>query len=257
MKYEIKIRPRLNDYNRNGRISMEGILHMIGTAGQHHSDSVKDGVVEGSLAGIAWILTEWNIKILKRPENDEEYKVATWARSQRAGVPTSIVARDFVMRDERGGECVLASSKFVLMNLDTGKLARITPEMMKVYRPEETAVMQTPAGKLRMPEKCDSEVHIPKLREDIDFNGHVHNSRYIAYALEALPHDVYLEDNISSVRIEYRNPVLENDVIRAKVVRITDADCTNGGDCSYLVGIYNQDEKMCSVIKIGLDKNTR
>ncbi len=254
MKYEIKIRPRLGDYNRNGKISMEGILHMIGTAGQHHSDSVRDGVVEGSLAGIAWILTEWNIKILIRPEIDEEYTVETWARSQRAGVPTSIVARDFVMRNGCGEECVLASSKFVLMNLATGKLARITPEMMEVYRPEETSVIQAAPGKLRMPEHCDSEVCIPKLREDIDFNGHVHNSRYMSYALEALPHDIYLEDNINSVRIEYRNPVFEEDVIRAKAVCISDAG--GAGESSYIVGIYNQDEKMCSIIKIGICKKT-
>lgn len=249
MKYEIKIRPRLDDYNRNGKISMEGIMHMIGTAGQHHSDSVKDGVVEGSLSGIAWILTEWNIKILKRPENDEEYTVATWARSQRAGVPTSIVARDFVMKDESGEECVLASSKFVLMNLATGRLARITPKMMEVYGPEEESVMQTPAGKLRMPEQYDSEVNIPKLREDIDFNGHVHNSRYMSYALEALPHDVYRADTISSVRIEYRNPLFEGDMVKAKVACISD-NVTDMDEKAYIVGIYNQDEKMCSVIKI-------
>lgn len=245
MKYEIKARPRLDDYNRNGKLSMEGIMQMLGIAGQCHSDSVRDGVLKGSLSGIAWILTEWNIKIIKRPENDEMYTVATWARSQRAGVPTSIVSRDFIMKGKNGEELVLASSKFVLMNLSTGKVARITPEMMELYSPEDTAVMQVPAGKIRMPKEYGKEIYIPKLREDIDFNGHVHNTRYMSYALEALPHDVYCEDNISSVRIEYRTPVFEGDEIKARVAHISD-------EHAYIVGIYNQDEKMCSIIKIGL-----
>lgn len=245
MKYEIQTRPRLDDYNRNGKLSMEGIMHILGIAGQCHSDSVRDGVLEGSLGGIAWILTEWNIKILKRPESDERYTVATWARSQRAGVPTSIVSRDFIMKGINGEELVLASSKFVLMNLSTGKLARITPEMMDVYSPEDTEVMQIPPGKIRMPKEYGKEVYIPKRREDIDFNGHVHNTRYMSYALEALPHSVYREDNISSVRIEYRTPVFEEDEIRARVAQVCDED-------AYIVGIYNQDEKMCSIIRIGL-----
>lgn len=245
MKYEIKARPRLDDYNRNGKLSMEGIMHILGIAGQCHSDSVRDGVLKGSLSGIAWILTEWDIKIIKRPENDEMYTVATWARSQRAGVPTSIVSRDFIMKGKNGEELVLASSKFVLMNLSTGKVARITPEMLEVYSPEDTAVMQVSVGKIRMPKECGKEVHIPKMREDIDFNGHVHNTRYMSYALEALPHDVYCEDHISSVRIEYRTPVFEEDEIKARVAHISDED-------AYIVGIYNQDEKMCSIIKIGL-----
>lgn len=252
MKYEIKVRPRLDDYNRNGKISMEGIMHMLGTAGQHHSDSVRDGVLAGSLSGIAWILTEWNIKILRRPENDGEYTVSTWARSQRAGASVSIVSRDFFMEDGSGEKLVLASSKFVLMNLSTGRIAKITPEMMDIYGPEDTVIMNVPPGKLRMPEQCDMETHIPKRREDIDFNGHVHNTRYISYALEALPHDIYCGDNIGSVRIEYRSPVFETDEITARAARISGSgDRGTDGD-AYLVGIYNQDGKMCSIIRIDL-----
>ena len=245
MKYEVKARPRLDDYNRNGKLSMEGIMRMLGIAGQYHSDSVRDGVLEGSLGGIAWILTEWNIKILKRPESDEDYTVTTWARSQRAGIPTSIVSRDFIMKNGSGEELVLASSKFALMNRSTGKLARITPEMMEVYGPEDTAVMQIPPGKLRMPKEYGKLVDIPKLREDIDFNGHVHNTRYMSYALEALPHGVYCRDHISSVRIEYRKPVFEKDKIRAGTAHICEEN-------AYLIGIFNQDGQMCSIIRIGL-----
>lgn len=243
MKFEVSIMPRLDDYNRHGKVSYEAILHMLGTGGQRHSLSVKDDVLEGSMSGIAWILTEWNVHIVKRPEQEEEYTVTTWSKLQKTGIPSSIVAREYILCDSKGETCVVASSKFVLMDYSKGTIAKIDPEMMEIYKPEPDEAMSVPAGKIKLPKEFDYERKVALRREDIDFNGHVHNSRYLVYALESLPEEDYLKDDFTDIRIEFRKPVLEHDNITVKTVYSEESK-------AYICAIYNQEDKICSVVKL-------
>ena len=72
MYYKEIYQPRISDYDRNGKLSYEAILQILETAGSHHSDTVGDSVIEGSQCGIAWILTEWRVQILRRTDSKEK-----------------------------------------------------------------------------------------------------------------------------------------------------------------------------------------
>ena len=72
--------------------------------------------------------------------------------------------------------------------------------------------------RMQEPESFSSEHTIQLRRSDIDYNGHVHNTRYLDFAMEALPEEYYRQDGCKSFRINYRNPVMLSDhpVLRMK-----------------------------------------
>ena len=135
---------------------------------------------------------------------------------------------------------IRAEAKFCLLDMTTGRITRISKELLAAYSPEEKTFFDSTSPRLRAPDSYTTEQTISLRRSDIDFNLHVHNTRYIAFALEALPQDVYVKDDFSEIQIVYSKPVNEQDQVTAKYVR------TENG---HFVGIYENDA-LCSMIEL-------
>lgn len=212
MFYEEIYQPKVSDYDRDGKLSYEAVLQILETAGSHHSDSAGDNVIEGSQSGIAWILTDWRVQVIRRTDSKEELHIMTWVRGK---VPANTVFRDFILTDNNGIEVIRAEAKFALLDLAAGKLTRISKELFASYQPEDKSVFDTAAPRIRAPAEYDSEQTIILRRSDIDFNGHVHNTKYVDYAMEVQPDEVY-KNEIKAFRIVYMKPVKDVSSITLK-----------------------------------------
>ncbi len=201
MFYTEHIQPRLGDYDRTGRLSYEAILQILENVGSHHAAAVSDRVAGG---GIAWVLVDWRIEITRRPALFQPLNVRTWARGKTSA---AITERGFLITDDAGRELLRASAKLALVNLAAQKITRIDDALLQTYDPEAEAVFADEAPRLSEPESFDVSLPIPLRRSDIDFNGHVHNTRYIDFALEALPETDDPADDFTRLRIVYRSPV--------------------------------------------------
>lgn len=228
---------RISDFNKSGKISYEAILQILETAGSNHSNSVNDNVIKGSQNGTAWVLIDWAISILRRPEDKDELNISTWTPKKSGSVA---IYRDFVVTDASGNDIIKAEAKSCLLNLETGKLVRISDELMSSYEPEEKTVFEREPSRLRAPSEYEKTQKITVRRSDIDFNGHVHNTRYIDYALEVIPQSVFDADDICYIRIIYSKPLKADSDVIAKYHK------TESG---HLIGIYS-DETLCTMIEL-------
>ncbi|MGM9645051.1 MAG: acyl-[acyl-carrier-protein] thioesterase [Eubacteriales bacterium] len=235
MYYQKTYTPRPSDYNRYGKLSYEAILQILESAGSDHSAMAGDSLADANKNGIAWILTEWRVKIIRRPENGESLRITTWVRGK---APASAVYRDFLLTDENGTELILAEAKFALFDLATSKLTRISEELFGSYQPEEKTLFED-AQRLRAPSEFTSEKELQLRRSDIDFNGHMHNTRYVDLAMEALPKDFFENDSVSEIRISYMKPITEDDNVTLKHVHSDNGENilinANGTHCCLVV----------------------
>ena len=140
MFYSELYKPRPSDYTKKGKISFEAILQIMESVADNHSESVGDSVAEANKKGIAWILTEWRVKIIRRPENGEKLHVTTWIRGK---APASIVYRDFLITDENGSDIIEAEAKFALFDLNTKSLVRVDEELFMSYQPEKKNILRS------------------------------------------------------------------------------------------------------------------
>lgn len=208
MFFEKVIHPRLSDCDRSGHLSCEALLHILEDVGSQHSEALHDNVLERSRQGTSWILVSWRIQFARRPDGDGLLHVTTWSR---ANLAKGAMFRDFLVTDPAGQELVRAEARLAMIDLATGRLVRVTEEMYAAYATEEKALFDTKTPRLRPPQEYETERAIPLRRSDIDFNGHVHNSRYLEFALEAVPEELYLQPAFRELHILYRRPLREGD----------------------------------------------
>lgn len=217
--------PQVEDFDRSGKLSPDAVLRIFENIGSHHSDSVNDGIIQGSSNGIAWIFADWRVRMIRRPGYCRRFEVSTWARGK---AQKSQVNRDFVLYN---GEsvCAIGCARFVLVDLNSGRPTGISEELMKAYDPEEKDVFGERPIRLREPKTYEYECGLAIRRSDIDFNGHVHNICYLNYAMEALPEDVYKRGDFTEFRIVYKSPLTEGMDIVLKY---------HAEDKKHIVGIY-------------------
>lgn len=221
MIYSEQAVPRMEDYGRNGELTLDGVLRLFECVANHHSTSVLDNVIEGSQQGVTWILTEWQVRILHPVDfRKTDLRAATWAR---ALVHAGVTQRDYTLTDSAGTVLAAGTSNYVLMDLEHGKILRVTPALIARYEPEDVAALpDADASRMREVKPAQRTLEIPLRRSDIDFNAHVHNLSYLAFALEALPEEVYRAARFNSLRLAYRKAIVEGEAVTARYAPLPD-----------------------------------
>ena len=234
MIWQEETKLRLNDFDQYGNLRDEALFQVLESAGSHHSDYANDSVIAGSQTGIVWILSEWRVRITRRPRSNETLYINTWARGK---APAAMIYRDFIVNDDEGNELLRAEAAFVLLDTAKGRLTRITEELFQAYQPREQTVFDDKPGRLRAPEVPQSTCALSLRRSDIDYNGHVHNTRYLDLAREALPGEI-LRKQFEQIRVLYSKAVTPQDEVTAQYTEengvSTVAILANGTVCAVL-----------------------
>lgn len=213
MIFNEKFKMQLKDIGKENYIKNRAILEIFENIGTHHSDIAGYGPNDMRETGVSWVLLDWKLQVLKRPQYGQIVNVNTWGRNMKR----AYTYRDFEMYDEQNNLCVIGTSKWALVNVNTGKIARINEEVIKKYQIEEKNVFNIEElVKLKVPETYSLEIEYKVCRRDIDLNGHMHNLYYLDLAYEVLPQEVYEKRPFNSVRIQYKKEVKLGDIIKCR-----------------------------------------
>lgn len=239
MIFKEKFKMGLNDIGKDNKIKNISILKILENIGGYHSDIAGYGSNDIATNKLTWILLDWKLKVLNRPKYGQTLDVHTWARVGNR----FFTYRDFEIYDENGTLCAIATSKWTLINIEEGKMERITEEVIEKYKTEEKEVFPgEKLDKLQMPEEFLSSINYTVKRKDIDINKHMHNLNYLDLAYEALPEEVYDLRPFDNVRIMYKKEIKYGDTVECKYTREDD---------KYVVVISSQDNKQLhSIIEL-------
>lgn len=230
MRYEESCAPRIWDYDAKGRMFLPAALRILEDIASRHAAHVGDLVIENAQRGRAWFIVGWSVQILARPVYPAPLRVCTWVRNTSR---KSSILREYEIADASGAPLVRGLSKMVLFDLHKGLIMPVDDALYALYAPEDSALYDEPdLPRLHEPEAYLTAAPIPLRRSDIDFNGHVHNLSYLYLALEALPEDVYRQDDFSRLRMVFRKAVQANERIECRYAAY------NG---VHTVGVYGED----------------
>lgn len=243
MIFTEQVKIPLKDVEKGNVISDRGLLEIFENVATHHSDFIHDGVNEIKEKGKAWVLMDWKVKVLSRPNYGGVFKVNTWSRENNIQPKKISTYRDFEMYDESGKLCVIATSKWVVINIETGRLANIDMEIQEKYKPETKCVFDTwdiEKAPLVKDNICESEYKVS--RHDVDFNEHMHNIYYMNLAYSTLPENVYEKRPFDNFNITYKREIKLGEVVKCKYSNIAH---------KHIVTVYNHDEsKVHSIITL-------
>lgn len=193
----------LKDLNAKNQLKNKSILEFLENIACMHSDSVNLGFKSINKTGITWVLLDWQLEIVKRPCYGEKLEIHTWTQYTKS----FFSYRDFEVYVE-GELCAKATSKWLLLNINTQKPERITEFLINKYEPEENQSVFNikELEKLKEQSQYDSESEYQVKRLDIDINGHMHNLNYMDVVYEMLSDDDYINEP-NYVRITYKKEI--------------------------------------------------
>ena len=239
MFYEEKFKIGLKDIGKENRVKNKAILEMLENIGAFQSDLIGYGINDVLKNKVTWILLDWKLKIIDRPKYDQEIKIKTWARYANK----FFTYRDYELYVD-SKLVAIATSKWALVNVETGKMAGISQKVLDAYQVEEKHVFEEKnMDKIKAPDNYESSIKYTVIRKDIDVNKHLHNLYYLDLAYEALPEEVYEQERpFDNVRIMYKKEV--------KLGEQVECQYTKQGQ-KHIVTIKNKDNtKIHSVIEL-------
>ena len=148
------------------------------------------------------MLLYWKIKVIERPSWNTEVTVKTWPRKFEKVSSW----RDFEVYDEKNNLIVLATTEWVLINIENMGIAKITEDMKEGYGLVNKSAFEEDV-KAKMQEDSESNLayEYKVRRSDIDSNGHVNNVVYVDLAYNAMPEEIALD--FQNVEIYYKKQV--------------------------------------------------
>ena len=161
MIYKEKFKLGLKDIGKNNKIKNRAILECLENIGSYHSDIAGYGANDTKRTKVSWILLEWKLQVLDRPTYGDELEIHTWAR----GINKFFTYRDYEIYNKDNKLCAIATSKWALINIETGKLTRLTEEIINKYNPEDKYVFSEPdIEKIEFPNESDSVLEYTVIR---------------------------------------------------------------------------------------------
>ena len=200
---------RYTDIGPDGSITQKGMLGLLQEAAALASDQAGYGLKDVPVKRVAWLLINWRLEMAERLLWPAPITVHTWPRS----LDGFFSDRDFEVFSQ-GRLVARATSRWALVDIDTGHTTRITPEVEGAYTLDPRAVFDTPVTTLGRANPDAAETFTQVIgRRDIDTNRHVNNLHYLDYAMEALPEEVW-KNLPPSVEILYRKQIRLGTAIR-------------------------------------------
>jgi len=192
----------LPDVGEKNRLTNKAILRMLQEIACIHSSYSDFGVNDAEKTGMAWILLNWKLQVFSRPVWNTKLKINTWSSKQSH----LSFYRDFEVFDENNNLVALATSKWVLYDINKGSLVKITDDIKSKYVHVDKHVFDMPMNeKLKETENSTLVTDYIICRHDIDTNHHVNNLNYLDFAYEAIPEDIFLNYDFKNVEIMYKH----------------------------------------------------
>ena len=180
---ELRLMVRYGEIGENGVATLPALGNWLQEAAGRNADALGFGEKALLAYNLTWVLTRLALRIARLPRAGEELCIHTWPSTMdRFG------HRGYKVYDASGGLIATGSSAWSVMELSSRSMARLPAALAPKYpaapRPCETFSCRV-IPRLRPEEASSCPLRVR--RDDLDINGHVNNTRYLAWILETLP----------------------------------------------------------------------
>ena len=205
---EEKFRVRTFECQADGSINIFSLMQYLQEAAAGHAEELGFGFDRLSELGGYWVLSNMRIEIDRLPRHNDQIMIGTWP----SGFTRTVATREFVGKDQDGCEMFRAGSEWMVVNKQTNRLKNLVRLDLGLPRAGQKAL----PGELRRLERRRDYRPVDRVRvpySSIDLNGHVNNTEYVRWGIDALRRAVKLDAHIRSVQATYLSEVFEADEV--------------------------------------------
>jgi medium-chain acyl-[acyl-carrier-protein] hydrolase len=210
----------------NGKLSPYALLNRFQDLAGEHAAFLKVGYEELRNMKLAWILSRIKVQVLSLPAWGDTVQLATWPK----GVDRLFALRDFSLTSERGEALVLATTAWLLVDVEKNRPQRFDVLPIDLQFPGAPHAIREIPEKISMPQQLTPVFEKPIWASDIDMNQHVNNAQYAKWIGDCFSEDHHRHRRLTSMHINYLEESLLGDTI--ELLKTPDDD---GAD-EYFIG---------------------
>ena len=192
-------------------VKLSSLFRMFQEIATAHADKIGVGSKKTFDLGQAWILTRMQLEMYRYPKYEETIVINTYPGENKS----FIFPRYFEIKTKKGELLARCSTLWAIIDLTTRKVS-LNP-FGKLKLPEEHHDGELPLpGKVTTDEVSLLEQRIVRYSE-MDMNGHLNNTKYVDYVVDAIPVEKLKENRIKSFLINFNKEIKADDVVDIKV----------------------------------------
>lgn len=218
---------RSYECDRNGLLRIVALMNIFQDVADSHASDLGVGIEHCLQHGLAWVGSNYHIKINRMPKWHEKIVVNTWPSAEK-----KIGAiRDFEVKDERGDIIIVASSQWILIDF-ARKRPLFLRDNLPQYQVIEERTLCTDFPKIPLPERNDITHNFRVRYDDIDVNHHVNNAIYPLWATESVDADFRLNHQPHEIEVSFKKECLYGESVEVvtQVDNLTTLHCLTAGD---------------------------
>lgn len=209
--YQFRSRVRYSEVNSEKHLTLPSLLDYLQDCCTFQSEDLGIGVDYLERASAAWVLSSWEIEILRYPKMGESIAVSTWPYYFKG----FFGHRNFLVESEAHEVLAKANSVWVFMDTARMRPCKVSDEVAEVYSREFAEPLAGNWGerKILIPQQRVEKEPVHVARFHIDTNHHVNNGKYVLAAEEYLPDGF----EVAKLRVEYKKAAVLGDVLYPSV----------------------------------------
>lgn len=228
---EIMVEITDNMATNGGQMSLGALARQMQRITEIHLDQEAGLSVEELLTkGLSWVISWTNIEIARLPKKGEQVLLRIWPGKNKV----NLYSRIYAMYTTEGEPLMTTSSLFLLMDQKTRSVA-VQPGEMKIINPVTVSgEPNLPKLQQRFPQDYRNQMLRTVSADEIDYNGHLNNTRYLDWAEELLDDIFYTKHMPKTVWVQYTKELLEGETVK---IRYTWEE-----DVMYVRGVHNGED---------------
>jgi len=190
----------------DGNIKIVSLMQYLQEAAALHAEQLGFGLGRLNEIHGYWALSNLRIEIAKLPKWNDAAVIKTWP----SGYTRLIATREFVGRDQDDCELFRAGSQWMVLDKQTSRPKNLFHLDLSLPKTGPKAI----SGKLKRLEPQNDYSQVERVRvpySSIDLNGHVNNTEYVRWGIDALTRAFKLKGSVRSVHATYLSEVFEAD----------------------------------------------
>ena len=198
LTYQMKMKIPFDMSDMNGHIKLPSLillsLQVSGSQSAQLGVSAKEILEKYNLV---WIITEYDIDVIRLPRFAEEMTIETEALSYNR----LFCYRRFTIYDESGQAIIQMLATFALMDRDSRKVHSVDPDIVAPYQSEFSKKIIRGPKYTDLDNPTSKDYHVRFY--DLDMNGHVNNSKYLDWIFEVMGADFLMGHIPQKINLKY------------------------------------------------------
>jgi len=224
--FEKKYTLRGSDFDCFKEIKPSGVLDLFQEVAGQHAIELGVGFSDMQQNGLLWVVLKVKYEVIKSPELYQKVIVSTWPLEQRR----LDFQREYLIKDTNGEILIKGTSQWAVIDKNTRKIVKVKD----VYKNINSFISENNFDEKLLRIQDFSGIKALEITSQIshlDPNGHVNNSKYGDFALDAIKSTKPIK--IKKFQIDFHKEILLN--------QITDIFTLKQEDMILIKGVQNDE----------------